>query len=375
MSPIAPVGDAGRVEAILVNHHGASELLGALESLPWHELAAVHVVDNSADAAQASLLRTGLAGRPTAQLHVAGENLGFGRACNLAWAHTRAEFVLLLNPDARLREGALARLRETLAASPAAAAVAPRMDWTEEGHLVLPNLTPQSPVFRITQAAACRAAAYFPQAFAARGARWARRTMRAMGGERVFEAPALSGAVLLLRRRAVLEAAAAWPEPTLFDPAYFMFFEDTDLSQRLRQAGWRLLVDPRARAWHRWHHNPGKAALAAQSERIYLQRHHRWGDRLQQALVPRLWTDPFRADARPVPAVCSAEECRQRIGPLLALTPLPMLHPAGVRADGVPRAVSDEEWQLLDPGRWYLWTATSDRASLWQRMDVLAAPG
>jgi GT2 family glycosyltransferase len=372
---------AQRCDVILVNHHGAADVLGALASLDSVACGVVHLVDNSVAPAQEALLRAGMAriveqappGQAlTMQLHISPSNLGFGAACNLAFAHCQADTVLLLNPDARLRPGALQQLQDTLAATPRLAAVAPRIDWTQEGHLVMPNLSSQSPAARIAQALACRLAPWSPGAFAARGARHARRTMRLMSsaGGGAFDAPALSGAVLLLRRRAVLQAGG------LFDPAYFMFFEDTDLAQRLRRAGWRLQVQPHARAWHAWHNRPEKAVLMAQSERTYLRRYHPLGDGLQHWLVPRLHADPWRHDVTPVPRVNSAAAARRLLGRLWAITPLASLHPAGVRAGGAARELSDEEWALLDPGRWYAWVQPGDdtRRAPWLRFDVERAP-
>ena len=357
-----------RPDVFIVNHFSADDTLAALASLETAACASMHVVDNSVEAGEAARLRDGIAAFGAGvQLHVAGENLGFGRANNLAFKRSTAPTVLLLNPDARLRPGALQRLAQTLAAAPRAAAVAPRIDWTEEGRLVLPNLSSQSPAARIEQALASRWAARWPRAFARRGARHAEATMRAMNGSAAFDADALSGSVLLLRRDAVKQSGG------LFDPAYFMFFEDTDLGQRLRRAGWRLLVEPRARAWHRWHNRPQKAALMAQSERIYLERWHRFGDALQQRLVPSLLADPWRADTRALPIVTSAAEARTSIGRLLAITPLPTLHPAGVRADGVALELSDEEWELLDPGRWYAWVESPQDTARWLRFDVKKA--
>lgn len=162
--------------------------------------------------------------------------------------------------------------------------------------------------------------------------------------------------------------------PTLFDAGFFMYFEDTDLSVRLRQAGWALAVEPRARAWHAWHDSHVKAELMAQAERRFLQRHHRWTDALQRWLVPRLHCDPWRGDAAPVPRLTSADAARQ-LGPVWAMTPLPMLHPAAVRAGNEPLPISGEEWALMRGGRWHLLLARGPklRDARWQRVDAAAA--
>jgi hypothetical protein len=178
---------------------------------------------------------------------------------------------------------------------------------------------------------------------------------------------------LLLRRAAVLEAGG------LFDPAFFMFFEDTDLGQRLRRAGWQLRVAPQAQAWHGWRNRPEKAAMMASAERSYLQRYHPWGDRVQRWLVPRLAADAWRRDDLPVPLLSSASMAREQLGAFWAITPLPTLHPAAVRSGAAARAMSDQEWELLDPGRWYVWVERGAEGMTrrsrrdWVRVDIAKA--
>lgn len=355
------------VDVVIVNFNSASDTLAALASLPLKDCGTVFVVDNSVNADEAQRLRENTAHTPQVSLLVCAENLGFGRACNLAFAQSTSDLILLLNPDAQLRTGALQRLRQTLIDNPRLAAVAPRLDWTQEGHIVLPNLVSQSPAARLWQALMCRWGARFRNAFARRGARLAQRCARDMNAPHTLHATALSGAVLMLRRSAVQRAGG------LFDPAYFMFFEDTDLSQRLTSAGFLLAVEPRACAWHAWRHRADKAALMAASEPVYMARHHASTYALAQQWVPRLFVDPWRDDHAAVPRVSSADDCRRVLGPLFAITPLPMLHPAGVRPDGVPRLLSDEEWGLMEPGRWYAWVdSDTPHQYQWLRFDVMS---
>jgi GT2 family glycosyltransferase len=49
---------------------------------------------------------------------------------------------------------------------------------------------------------------------------------------------------------AVLLRSEFLSEVGLFDPSYFLYYEDLDLSWRGRLAGWRILYEPRAVAWH-----------------------------------------------------------------------------------------------------------------------------
>jgi GT2 family glycosyltransferase len=54
----------------------------------------------------------------------------------------------------------------------------------------------------------------------------------------------LSGCAMLLKR-------AALEQVGLFDERFFVYYEDSDYCLRTRQAGFRLLVVPQARMWHR----------------------------------------------------------------------------------------------------------------------------
>jgi len=53
-----------------------------------------------------------------------------------------------------------------------------------------------------------------------------------------------TGTCLLLR-------ASALNEIGLFDSKYFMYFEDTDLSQRFKKDGWKVIYEPKGIVWHK----------------------------------------------------------------------------------------------------------------------------
>jgi len=57
------------------------------------------------------------------------------------------------------------------------------------------------------------------------------------------EVPFASGCALLVAR-------AAWERAGLLDERCFLYFEDADLCFRIRRAGWRVLIVPRARVVH-----------------------------------------------------------------------------------------------------------------------------
>jgi len=60
----------------------------------------------------------------------------------------------------------------------------------------------------------------------------------------VVETDYASGSCMLIKRE-VLEKIG------LFDKKLFMYWEDSDLSQRAKRAGWRVLYVPQAKIWHK----------------------------------------------------------------------------------------------------------------------------
>ena len=339
------------IDVIIVNYRGAADTLQALARLAEWPHGTLWLVDNSAhepDMAEeaAALLQAGI-DHPCVRLLTPGANLGFGCACNLAFAQSSADYVLLLNPDARISTEDVLLLEQSMESRPKLAGVSPKIYWNEQHTFVLPAAFAQTPWYYVAQALATRSR---------RVAQWAARrgllrAMRQMAGSKVFEVDFVAGSVLLLRRSAVLQAGG------LFDPDYFMFYEDSDLSLRLRRARYELAIVPSATAEHEYRHKAFKAGLMAQSQQHYFNKQYplffRWSGRLSR--VPRLagsmdlnaW---FKVLAQPV---SSAEEFTHETGAagVLAFSPTMLLMPAIFRPSMAQiRPFDENEWGLLEPG-------------------------
>lgn len=191
-----------------------------------------------------------------------GENLGYGRAINLAAAEAlrRAshDAVLALNNDVELDPGAVGRLASALFAEPRIGASAPR---------ILLAGTPPRIWYDGGEIDWLRGTARVPAA----GSRLA--DLEADGATR--EVDFVTGCALLLR----LDALAAVGG---FDPRYFLYEEDVELSLRLREAGWRLRQVPAALARHR-----GQASQRAGGE-PFLPIHHPRHPRLERLIELRV---------------------------------------------------------------------------------------
>lgn len=343
------------VTAVIVNYHNHRLTARAAASvLADQPQAQVIVVDNSADPLEAQALQAAVP--PQATCLIAPENLGFGKACNLGFEQARYPWLLLLNPDALVLGGCIASLVTFLEGVPRAAAAAPLACWDSEQTWLLPPAQLPTPATELGMALALRhprlgnlVSRCFRQ--------WALHCIRS---QQPVRQRMLSGGVVLLRCSAVAAAGG------LFDPGFFMYFEDTDLCMRLHKAGFQLYLVPAARAIHFWEAAPDKAALSAPSRLLYFQK--QFPGSVLFALRQRL--DRRRPSLRLPPGselgVCQgAPEFpvppALRQGWVLEISPNPLLVPALYRfGQGEECRISSEVWPLLGPGCYWARLAGPD---------------
>ena len=174
-------------------------------------------------------------------------NVGFGVACNQGIAIARAigsEHVLFLNPDARLAPDALAALRNALETSPRHAIAGPDLRF--------PDGRPQPSRRRFPNLATLLVEST-PLQWRGGGidgsSGWPliepiiRRYQCADLADVSGTVDWISGACLLIRVTALAAVGG-------FDPAFFLYFEETDLAHRLRKSGWTCTYTPEARVFH-----------------------------------------------------------------------------------------------------------------------------
>jgi GT2 family glycosyltransferase len=222
---------------ISVTFNSRDQILNALQSASAaaSEVSLSHeviVVDNASADGTPELVGRSL---PAAILLRSERNVGFGAANNLAFERATGDRWLLLNPDARIDAACLRRLWATLAARPDVAAIAPSTAGphtrVEDGGM-LPGLRSIAGHFLFINR-------FLP---ADHGGRW-RGLFVQRRGPLVYELEWIGAAVMLARPEAIRVVGG-------FDPSIFLYGEDIDLGSRLGQAGWRLLLDPSARATH-----------------------------------------------------------------------------------------------------------------------------
>jgi len=242
------------VSICFVNWRTPDDLIACVRSIeaapPRYEYD-IRIVDNASGDGSPERLAECV---PSANLILNEGNVGFGRAANQAIRETRGRYVLLLNPDVIVREGAVDALVGFMDETPRAGACGGTMRSPKgrRHHSCRRFPTSLAAAFRGT-----------PLSFFVRHSRYEREYL--MEGEE-FEGPTevdwLSGSCLMLRR-AVLD------EVGVFDERYFMYLEDTDLCYRMHQAGWGVYYVPGAE----FVHTIGRSSDQAQVRMIVA--HHR----------------------------------------------------------------------------------------------------
>ncbi|HZR95172.1 MAG TPA: glycosyltransferase family 2 protein [Gaiellaceae bacterium] len=213
---------------VVVTYEAMPWLERCLESVRGHETV---VVDHGSTDGTRELVRDRF---PDVTL-VEEENSGLAHGWNTGIAATGGRYVLLLNSDAWLDDGALETLVAVADAHPSAAVVAPRLRFPD-GRLQrsvrgFPTLWRLATEFLFLRKLAPRSRLF--NAFYGAG----------FAHDRMLEAEVLMGAVWLVRREAIDQVGPA-------DDSFFLFSEETDWAWRFRAAGWSLLFTPDAGATH-----------------------------------------------------------------------------------------------------------------------------
>jgi GT2 family glycosyltransferase len=223
------------ISVIIVSYNTRDILRQCLEALFTHTSGVefeVLVVDNDSRDGSPAMVRQEF---PQVTLVANDVNLGFAAANNQAFAMARGEFILLLNPDAFVTEGAIAKGLEFMRQTPRCGICGGRI--VDQDGRVRPS------------------ARRFPNAlakfFALSGLSsrypdsplFNRRDFGGFAHDRVREVDWVPGTFTLLRRKMLDEIG-------FFDERFFMYYEETDLCLRAKKAAWQVFFIPDAEVEH-----------------------------------------------------------------------------------------------------------------------------
>jgi GT2 family glycosyltransferase len=248
------------VHAVVVSYRSADTLRGCVEPLTAMPGVTVTVVDNaSPDDSVATI----------ADLDVdivrSERNGGFSYGCNLGAARASAEFLLFLNPDARIEPAALEALIAALRADENVGLVGPRL--LEPGDELAYSVR-RWPSNGTTFAQALFLHRVWPRAD------WSDELVRdAASYEHDHDVEWLSGACMLVRRELYEQIGG-------FDERFFLYCEDTDICRRVWDAGRRVRFVSEAVVRHVGGASSGAGEtqpILARSRVLYARKHDRPG--------------------------------------------------------------------------------------------------
>jgi len=157
-------------------------------------------------------------------------NLGFARANNQALTLAVGKYLLLLNPDTMVKEGAIEKLISFMEAHPESGAAGGQLlnsDGSKQNSIAnFPSLATE-----LINKSLLRW--LFPKAFPGKG-----RSYR-----EPIEVDSVIGACMIIRRDAIEQVG-------LLDEDYFLFLEETDWCYRIKRDGWKIYHVSQAEIYH-----------------------------------------------------------------------------------------------------------------------------
>lgn len=227
--------DISKISIITVAYQSAVPLAKMLKTIP--DGPEIIVVDNGEDDGFRAV-----AAQLGVKLIVAPKNLGFGGACNLGAKAATGDFFLFLNPDTQCYPDTLEQFLKAVARHPEASAFGASLEsengwvrYRRENHLTPYAISDPRP-----------------------------------NPETDTEVQMLEGSALMVRR-AAFEAIGG------FDANIFLYFEDDDISLRLRQEIGPIMYLPNARVVHSGGNSSPESGRHTRLKGFHWQRSHVYG--------------------------------------------------------------------------------------------------
>ena len=219
---------------IVVTYNNERQIADCLRSLDADPATAggIIVLDNASADATAQVVERSF---PHVELIRSADNLGFGRACNMAAARSRADHVAFVNPDAVLQGDAISQLLAYAQRRPEGGiyggrTLRPSGEPGMESCFAPPSIWGAF-CFGTGLLTAFPRTRFDPESLG----RWNRDSEREVG--------VVTGLLMLVKRD-------LWERLGGFDDDFFMYAEDVDISIRAAQLGFRPCITPNAVVVH-----------------------------------------------------------------------------------------------------------------------------
>lgn len=184
-------------------------------------------------------------------------NLGYGGGNNLGASYAKGKYLLILNPDVSLHKSSIDRLVEFLDKNKKVAAVSPIL--MNEKYTGTKELTPIRAIFSHSFINKV-----FPNNFIVRD-------YKSTNFDKIvpYQVETLPGSVFMIRRRVFLEVGK-------FDERIFLYYEESDIGKKIKEANYLMYVLPNAKAKHKQTRKENKKLLIEniKSRQYYIKKHY-----------------------------------------------------------------------------------------------------
>lgn len=222
-----------RVSVVIVNYNTKNLLVDCIRSIYEKTKDVVFeilVVDNdSADGSEA-LIRNQF---PEINFIQSGANIGFGRANNLGIQKAKGEYIFLLNSDTILLNNAIAILSDYLDTNNGVGVCG--------ANLYDANHQPTDSYCQVMPGIFTDADVLLGSIFSK--IRYGKNIIFNHSGQNLILNGYVTGADMMIRKRILNEVG-------LFDPDFFMYFEETELTYRIKNRGYGIASVPEAKIIH-----------------------------------------------------------------------------------------------------------------------------
>lgn len=263
-----------KLSIIIVSWNTRNLLKGCLASIYQGTVGLafeVWVVDNNSIDGSVAMVRSDF---PSVKIISNQENIGFATANNQAIKKSIGEYILLLNSDTVVYNGAVGQMVQFMDEHPDAGAAT--------GRLLLPDGTAQSYIYGNDPTLSYLIRRNLTKIIK-------KRDLHNWDSHEVLEVQWVTGAFMMVRR-AVIDKVGG------LDENIFMYFEDNEWCYRMRQQGWKVYYNPKVEIAHLAGQSFGQQDEARKEEYfkglIYFYRKHYGPLRtslLQVLLKPYQW--------------------------------------------------------------------------------------
>lgn len=221
----------GSVSAGIVTYNNAAEIVPCLNSLIESTKGMnveIYVLDNNSKDDTSSIIRKYF---PGVHLLESSENLGFGRGHNQILKEISSEFHMVVNPDIQFTPKVVQKLIAFMRHYPEVGIVTPKIKNADGSEQLLPK---RDPKFSYVILSKFRPFRFFRDEYTRAGEAFNKPT-------RILSS---TGCFFMIRTEVFKRVKG-------FDERFFMYFEDADLSRRVRKKS-AIVFYPNAYVYHAW---------------------------------------------------------------------------------------------------------------------------